>query len=191
MWDVPVTTLVPRWGEILLASEEVYLLAIKSAKLAVILCYLRISPQKIFRISLYVTMTFVVSYHIALILALIFACNPIQKSWDATILTGHCINRPAAYLTNGILNVVSDFIILLLPLPMIKNIQMPLRQKILVVSFFSVGSLWVSWTISERKSPLIVTNRACIISVVRLTSLVPILNSVDQTWVNADGATWV
>ena len=116
-------------------------MAIMCAKLAVILCYLRISPQRLFRLSLYITMAFVVGYHISFILALIFACDPVRKSWDATILTGHCINRSAVYLINGILNVVSDFIILLLPLPMIKKIQMPLRQKILVASFFSVGSL--------------------------------------------------
>ena len=141
MWDVPVTTLIPKWGEVLTASEEFYLLAIMSAKLAIILCYLRISPQKYFRISLYTTIAFVAGYHIAFMLALIFACHPIEKSWNFAILTGHCINRPSVYLINGVLNVVSDFIILILPLPMIRNIQMPLRQKFLIAGFFSVGSL--------------------------------------------------
>lgn len=58
-------------------------------------------------------------------------------------MTGSCINRPAVYLANGVLNVVTDFVILLLPVPMIRGLQMPFRQKLLLAAMFSVGSLWV------------------------------------------------
>ena len=81
------------------------------------------------------------AYNIALMLSLIFACRPIAKSWDLTITSGTCINRPAVYLANGVLNVATDFVILLLPVPLIRGLQMPKRQKILLAAMFSVGSL--------------------------------------------------
>ena len=86
-------------------------------------------------------MGIVFAYNLALMLALIFACHPIAKSWDATITTGYCINRDAVYLANVVLNIVTDLMILLLPAPMIRNLHMPPRQKLLVAAMFSVGSL--------------------------------------------------
>lgn len=86
-------------------------------------------------------MALVVGYNGAIMLVEIFACTPIEKSWDATILTGHCVNRAAVYLSNAILNIVTDLIILLQPLPMVRRMHVPLRQKILLAAIFSVGSL--------------------------------------------------
>ena len=111
------------------------------SKLAVLLCYLRISTKSVFRSAVYITMGVVFAYNIALMLSLIFACHPIAKTWDLTITTGSCVNRPAVYISNGVLNVVTDFVILLLPVPLIRGLHMPLRQKILLAAMFSVGSL--------------------------------------------------
>lgn len=133
--------LVPNWGRVVLAAVVLYCPSMMFAKLAVLLCYLRISPKKGFRMGVYVTMALVVAYNTALMLVLIFSCRPIAKSWDFTITTGTCVNRPAVYISTGALNVVTDFLILLLPLPMIRGLQMPLRQKLLLGAIFSVGSL--------------------------------------------------
>ena len=113
------------------------------AKLAILICYLRISPQKSFHYAVYVAMFITVAYNLSLMLALIFGCSPIAKAWDLRIQTGSCINRPAVYLSNAILNVATDFMILLLPVPMIRALKMPFRQKLLVAAMFSVGSLCV------------------------------------------------
>lgn len=141
MWDIPITVLVPKWGKVVTAAVVMYCPSMMFAKIAVLLCYLRITPQASFRLAVYIMIGVVVAYNIALMAALIFSCRPIAKSWDATITYGSCINRPAVYLANGILNIVTDFAILLLPLPMIKNLQMPTRQKVLLAAFFAVGSL--------------------------------------------------
>ena len=140
------------WGKIVVGAVVLYCPAMMFSKIAVLLCYLRISPEVTFRLTVYIMMGIVVAYNIALMLSLIFACRPIAKNWDATITTGSCINRPAVYLANGILNIITDFAILILPLPMIRNLQMPFRQKVLLVIFFSVGSLYVFRTSVKRSS---------------------------------------
>ena len=41
----------------------------------------------------------------------------------------------------GVFNVVSDFYLLLLPVPVVWNLQMPLRKKIGILTIFTTGLL--------------------------------------------------
>lgn len=86
-------------------------------------------------------MVIVMGYSISTILTLIFPCSPIKKAWDVTIVEGHCINRGAVYLVQAITNIVTDVILLLLPIPMVWKLQMPVPQKIGLVILFIIGSL--------------------------------------------------
>ncbi|CAI6091929.1 unnamed protein product [Clonostachys chloroleuca] len=72
-------------------------------------------------------------------LPLIFACQPIQKSWDATITHGHCLNLPSLYIATAVANIVSDAILFNLPLPMMVEFHIPRRQKIGLVIIFGIG----------------------------------------------------
>lgn len=83
----------------------------------------------------------VVSYTIGIFFSLIFACKPIEKSWDVTITTGSCINRPALYITTAVLGVATDVVLLVLPVPMVLKLQMPVLQKAGLLLMFAVGSL--------------------------------------------------
>ena len=83
----------------------------------------------------------VIGYSIATIFALIFPCRPVNKSWDATILEGSCINRGAVYIVQAVTNIVTDVLLLLLPIPMVWRLQMPLVQKFGLVVIFVIGSL--------------------------------------------------
>jgi hypothetical protein len=83
----------------------------------------------------------VVGYTVGISLSLIFACNPIEKSWDVTITTGACISRPALYITTAVLGVATDIVLLLLPVPMVLKLQMPTFQKAGLLLMFAVGSL--------------------------------------------------
>ena len=71
----------------------------------------------------------------------IFQCIPIEKSWNKLITTGHCFDFNAAYKTTGIFNVLSDFAILIMPMPCVWNLNMPLRKKLLTMGVFGLGFL--------------------------------------------------
>lgn len=89
-------------------------------------------------------MGFTVAYSIAGFLVLIFSCNPVAASWDlnlANLPTTSCINRPAEYLAQSSLNIVTDICVFLLPLHTVWNLHLPFRQKLGVSSIFALGLL--------------------------------------------------
>ena len=71
----------------------------------------------------------------------IFQCNPREKIWNQLIITGHCYNGNAAYKASGIFNVISDFTILIIPLPSVWKLNMSLRRKMLTTGVFACGFL--------------------------------------------------
>ena len=68
-------------------------------------------------------------------------CTPIAYSWDRTIPGGHCVNKVAAYISVGVINIFVDVCIFLLPIPMVWNLQTSLRNKIGLFCIFGVGMM--------------------------------------------------
>lgn len=99
-----------------LLAASVYCAATAASKASILLFYLRIFPGRVFMFAVWTAAFFVVSYNVASIFADIFSCNPVAMSWDVTILTGTCINRPLLYFANAGLGIFADFVTLLLPL---------------------------------------------------------------------------
>ena len=72
--------------------------------------------------------------------ASIFQCTPPEKMWHFQH-PGHCVSRYKLFLGTAIPEVVTDFVILAMPLPYIWKIQMKIGQKLLVMAIFVVGGL--------------------------------------------------
>lgn len=81
------------------------------------------------------------AFYASVWLALLFECIPHEKIWNYEYEGGRCININAAYLTSGIFNVVSDFLILLLPLLAIWRLRLALKRKVGVSAVFATGVL--------------------------------------------------
>lgn len=78
------------------------------------------------------------------LVATIFAiaqCSPRKKIWNPLMNTGHCIDTSAAYLSTAIFNVITDFAILILPMPILWKLQMPRKKKIQTTAVFATGFL--------------------------------------------------
>ena len=91
--------------------------------------------------TIYFIAFIITGYSIALSLALIFACSPVQKSWDVSITSGSCINKPAVYLATAVTNTFSDLVLLLIPIRVVWGLHMRLVQKLGVVAIFCIGCL--------------------------------------------------
>ena len=72
----------------------------------------------------------------------IFQCNPRAKFWNPT-LPGHCINSDAVDVVTAAINVLSDIVLLLLPLKCVWELQMQSRSKVAVSAVFLTGILYV------------------------------------------------
>lgn len=76
---------------------------------------------------------------------LIAMCKPREKIWNP-LMPGHCFSYIANYQATGIINVISDFTILILPVPGLWKLHLPLKRKLGLIAVFATGFLYVSNT---------------------------------------------
>ncbi|OGE52005.1 hypothetical protein PENARI_c011G05378 [Penicillium arizonense] len=125
-----------------LAAAIIYVPALALAKLSLLMLYYRLLyTVRMWQYVIFLVAFLISGYSIALTLALIFACHPLQKNWDASISTGSCINRDGVYLATAITNTVSDVVLILIPISVVRKLRMPLIQKIGVICMFGIGCL--------------------------------------------------
>ncbi len=95
------------------------------------------------RIASYMVMTISIIWSIYAALGTWALCSPIAFNWNPMIPGGHCADRQASFYAIGVLDVATDCLIFLLPIPMIWNLQTALRNKIGLSLIFSIGVVYV------------------------------------------------
>lgn len=68
-------------------------------------------------------------------------CTPRRKIWQPWLPNGHCFSFDVWNMASGTFNAVSDFTILILPMPCVLRLQMPLKKKMITVGIFATGFL--------------------------------------------------
>ena len=81
-----------------------------------------------------------VLFYFACMMFRILACIPREKIWHPW-LAGKCINSAAGILASAVLNTISDFVLLALPLSGIWRPQISRRKKWQVSAVFATGLL--------------------------------------------------
>ncbi|GAB7327848.1 hypothetical protein MBLNU13_g11638t1 [Cladosporium sp. NU13] len=152
-----------------------YYSALYCAKLAILLQYLRIFPQETFRRVNYGLIAFITAYSCWTIFSAIFSCTPVSYFWTHSIdpnAKGTCLNRLVVWFTNAALNIVTDIAVAVLPLPVIKTLNLPKSQKLALTFVFCLGGI------------------TCVVSLMRLQSLYAVSVSEDISWDNPMAALW-
>jgi hypothetical protein len=80
-------------------------------------------------------------YYTASIIFNQFICSPREKIWDKTIPGGHCVDNNISDITSGVINLVSDVMILILPQSIIWKLNMPLKDRLGLAFIFCIGVL--------------------------------------------------
>lgn len=70
----------------------------------------------------------------------VFMCTPIRYFWNTSI-AGKCMNEMAVWFANAAINIVTDIAVFLLPMPALKQLQLPARQKYGLMGVFALGGL--------------------------------------------------
>ncbi|KAF2011828.1 hypothetical protein BU24DRAFT_425657 [Aaosphaeria arxii CBS 175.79] len=139
--------------------------AIFTTKLAILLLLIRIFRIKK-RFVLFVSVFSAVLglYYIATTLVVTFICNPVPKFWDQK-RPGKCLNTNVIFICNCVVSLVTDVMILVLPLPVIWSLNMTLKQKIGSSFALAVGAV------------------ACVMGVLRLEVSVRTMDDYDKSYV--------
>ncbi|PLB48804.1 hypothetical protein P170DRAFT_336703, partial [Aspergillus steynii IBT 23096] len=135
------------WAKYLLALVYLYLICVVLPKLAILSMYLSIfGACRVFQIICYVTGAMVIANFLAAAGAGFAICTPLNYLWDKTI-DGHFIDINAWFRWARLVNVLSDGVLLILPILYIVRLQMEVRVKLgLLVTFF-IGGLGLLATI--------------------------------------------
>ncbi|KFY86844.1 hypothetical protein V500_07355 [Pseudogymnoascus sp. VKM F-4518 (FW-2643)] len=76
---------------------------------------------------------------IAFTLATTFQCAPIKFNWNKTI-KGHCFKAPPFWYAHAAWNTAFDIFVFLLPIPVIRSLQMGRNQKAALMGVFILGA---------------------------------------------------
>lgn len=105
-----------------------------------------------------------VAYTIGATVVKINICKPINAYWHGTDATnGTCLNVLKVFLTDTIFSVITDLILLALPMTLIPLLHLPLIKKLRIIFVLAAGGL------------------VCIVTVIRLVWVVLYQNSTDTT----------
>ncbi|KAF6230668.1 hypothetical protein HO173_011019 [Letharia columbiana] len=156
LWAIPKEALIvsSKWAA---ASIFLYVPATALPKLAILVSYLRILPNKNIRISVYAVFFITIGYMVASCLAFLLQCHPVARIWDM-VIPGEC-HVISNFLVNGVFNFAIDIMVLLLPVPVLMEWRVSSRMRALMGSVFAIGSL------------------ACIVSAVRIYFIARGLNT--------------
>jgi hypothetical protein len=73
-------------------------------------------------------------------LTVIFQCRPPQDYWKITWdPQPNCINQSSSLLIAGVINTLTDFAVVLLPIRTVWTLQVPFRQIVFVILLFGLG----------------------------------------------------
>ena len=72
----------------------------------------------------------------------IFRCVPVRAAWDPLLIAqAKCYNFELAFLVTETINCVMDFVIVCMPLFVIRQLQLSLRHKFSISLIFLLGGL--------------------------------------------------
>lgn len=86
-------------------------------------------------------MVIVTGWNIGQLFAIMFPCLPVAGFWDKTI-EAKCQNTQIMVYVNAAGNMITDLIIIVLPLPALWKRHLPVAQKLAVFGIFGIGSMY-------------------------------------------------
>ncbi|KAJ0137716.1 hypothetical protein CTA2_2011 [Colletotrichum tanaceti] len=122
------------------ASIILYNIASTVVKLSILLQYRRIfSNDWMQRLTTW-GLAFMCAWFVTVSFLHPLMCVPVAAFWDETV-EGRCIDLLATWYVMAGVNLVADFVIFSMPIPVINSLQLPRRQKRMLFVVFGLGFL--------------------------------------------------
>ncbi|KAH6668361.1 hypothetical protein B0J14DRAFT_452413, partial [Halenospora varia] len=153
-------------------AESFYVITLAATKISVLLLYLRIFPHRSFRTATSATIGMIALSTTIIFFMTVFSCHPVAFFWNRDIRGGTCMDVNKLAYANSAMSIIQDLLIVILPLPVLVKLNMGRKKKIGVGFMFAVGSF------------------GCVVSMIRLKSLLSFGNSLDPSWDYVNVVIW-
>ncbi|KAK8117321.1 uncharacterized protein PG998_005602 [Apiospora kogelbergensis] len=160
------------------AEPYVYAVSVTTTRVSILLLYHRLFDTNTTSNTLYVWQTrFAVGltgvYPIIMFIVMAAACRPVSFYWTQYLgESGTCIDVTLFYLAFGIVNMVNDVVILILPIPTIAKLQLSWRKRISIMAIMLLGCF------------------SCVSSIIRIFYLNKLAHEADVAWWLGPGFGW-
>ncbi|MCJ1401862.1 hypothetical protein MMC11_005079 [Xylographa trunciseda] len=177
LWNIPFGGFdLIAWARWTYVQDLVYSLVMGFIKISILMLYFRLFKiVGVIRWLIYGTIFYIAIYTIVGDLITILACRPLNKLWDG-LPYGWCMNTAAVGLALASLQITADVFVLAIPVPVILGLQLPIKQKLGVMSIFGAGVL--------------VTIASCVRLACLVQSLNDPANALDATTSTVSFAIW-
>lgn len=140
-WLVTDPKIIERNLKINTAAEIVYCMCVTVPKFVFVSLYLKIFVDKWTRRATKVLLLFTILYMSVLIICVFTSCIPLACKYDISRTGCKCGNHLARYRYLGLPNIVSDLMILVIPVPALLKLQISRAKKIGIFVTFAIGIL--------------------------------------------------
>ncbi|KAF2490389.1 hypothetical protein BU16DRAFT_596458, partial [Lophium mytilinum] len=132
------------WAKFTFIIPLMYLPAIAMPKLSILCLYLRIFSEPIHRVVCWITAGLIVANCIGSMVPAFVICVPLEYLWNPKLPGGgHCIDIDAWYRWSSLMNILTDLIMLGLPVPVILKLHVSRNVKAGLAITFATGSIGV------------------------------------------------
>ncbi|OLN96779.1 hypothetical protein CCHL11_02400 [Colletotrichum chlorophyti] len=157
-----------RFFQTIFANELMYPLGLATARLSLVVLYHRIFGLFKARYYLYGLVAFIGAWSIYATVPTIVACIPVENFWTTH---KNCLDLSRLYLSIAIGSIITDFILIIIPIPYAMRLTMSFNKKMLLIMSFVFGGF------------------NCFITIIRLVK-VTTFDYGDPTWGTVDLMIW-
>ncbi|KAK0755136.1 hypothetical protein B0T18DRAFT_300858, partial [Schizothecium vesticola] len=144
VWNLPpplalMEETIKKCVQLMFVAHIFYAAATALTKLSIITSYLRIFPHDSLRVVLYATAVIVSGIGVSAMFATIFQCQPVHAAWDFRVADPKCFEFTHFLYANAAINIFTDFVLVVAPLPFFWSLALPLRQRLVIMVLFGAG----------------------------------------------------
>ncbi|CAG8970860.1 hypothetical protein HYALB_00000838 [Hymenoscyphus albidus] len=135
-------TSIANESKLLPAAETLWAAANTAVKVSILLVYKDIFALRSFRRAADTAIVVVIMLGVGNTIQCLAICRPFSFQWDKTIEGGKCGNQNLGILLVAFLNLVTDLIIVVMPMPLVWNLKMPRHKRLALIGIFSLGIMY-------------------------------------------------
>ncbi|PSR82139.1 hypothetical protein BD289DRAFT_412328 [Coniella lustricola] len=169
-WDVAVANATVLL-QMFYALEIIYTWIKLLAKASIVVLYMRVFPSRPFHMACYACLCYCCLSGISFSFAIAFQCQPVSAVWNRFI-DGKCLDVNAIGYAGAVLSIFEDIVLVLLPIPELRKLQISSKQRAGVGLMFGLASF------------------ATITSIIRLNYIVQFSNTYDTTYDDVNTVVW-
>lgn len=124
-----------------LPLEILWTLSISLSKMSLLILYIKVFPPTRLTIVSKATCIGVTLLAITGVMCTLLICTPIQSNWYLDTPGRHCGSQKAVFGIYGVFNLLTDVMVLGLPIPSLLGLKLPYWRKVGLVFTFAIGFL--------------------------------------------------